>query len=86
MVSNFCELVTLTTSRRSAGAEPTGLKRTTIFSWGKPPAAARAAVASRGRVISTVDAVMVKGSSGDGVLSGIGDPGGEASDCRAREG
>ena len=68
-----------------AGADPTGLKRTTTFSKGNPPAAAKAAVASRGNDINTVDAVIVKGKSGDVGLSGIGESGGEASDAKAGE-
>lgn len=33
-----------------------------------------------------MDAVIVKGRSGDGSLSGMGEAGGEASDCKAGEG
>ncbi|KAK4134869.1 hypothetical protein BT67DRAFT_378854 [Trichocladium antarcticum] len=77
--SNLWALATLTSSRRMGGAEPTGLKRTTIFSWGKPPAAARAAVASRGSVNRTVDAVIVRGRSAESRPSRTGDAGAELS-------
>jgi len=60
------------------GAAPTGLNRTTTFSCGKPPAAARAAVASRGSVIRTVDALIVRGRSGEALPSRTGDAGGES--------
>jgi hypothetical protein len=70
----------------TAGAEPTGLKRIMIFSDGKAPAEASAAVASLGRFMRTVDAVMVRGRSGEGGLSMMGDAAaGELSDAMAEE-
>ncbi|KAK0709667.1 ketopantoate hydroxymethyltransferase-domain-containing protein [Lasiosphaeria miniovina] len=54
-------LLTVTTSTGRGRAAPTGLKRTLTFSCGNPPAAARAAVASCGKAIKTVDADIVKG-------------------------
>jgi hypothetical protein len=78
--SNFWALLTLTTSFLRAGAPPTGLKRTATFSRGKPPAVASAAVASRGRAIKTVDAVIVRGRSGESRPSRSGEAGGELSD------
>ncbi|KAI1121990.1 ketopantoate hydroxymethyltransferase-domain-containing protein [Nemania abortiva] len=51
--------------------------RTSTFSRSKLPAEARAELASRGRAVRTVDAVMVSGSSGDAGRSWIGDGGGE---------
>ncbi|KAI0514948.1 ketopantoate hydroxymethyltransferase-domain-containing protein [Xylaria bambusicola] len=76
-VSNFCVALILRTSVFSCGADPTALKRTRTFSWSNPPAEAKAELASRGRAVSTVDAVMVSGSSGDSDLSWIGEGGGE---------
>ncbi|KAI0187518.1 ketopantoate hydroxymethyltransferase-domain-containing protein [Xylaria flabelliformis] len=64
-VSNFCVALILRTSVFNCGAAPTALKRTCTFSCSNPPAEAKAELASRGRVVSTVDAVMVSGSSGD---------------------
>lgn len=56
----------------SGGAEPTGLKRTTTLSWGKVvPTSDRAAAASRGRLVSTREAVMVRGRSGDWLRAGM---------------
>ncbi|KAI0391775.1 ketopantoate hydroxymethyltransferase-domain-containing protein [Xylariaceae sp. FL0594] len=75
--SNFCVELILRTSRFSCGAEPTGLKRTNTLSWSKPPAEARAELASRGSAVSTVDAIIVSGSSGDSGRSCMGDGGGE---------
>ncbi|KAI1741660.1 ketopantoate hydroxymethyltransferase-domain-containing protein [Xylaria scruposa] len=64
-VSNFCVALILRTSVFNCGADPTALKRTCTFSCSNPPAEAKAELASRGSVVSTVDAVMVSGSSGD---------------------
>ncbi|KAI8950394.1 ketopantoate hydroxymethyltransferase-domain-containing protein [Xylaria longipes] len=64
-VSNFCVALILRTSDFNCGADPTALKRTCTFSCSNPPAEAKAELASRGSVVSTVDAVMVSGSSGD---------------------
>lgn len=75
--SNFCVALILRTSDFSCGAEPTGLKRTSTFSWSNPPADAKAELASRGRAVRTVDAVIVSGSSGDAGRSWIGEGGGE---------
>ncbi|KAI1118336.1 ketopantoate hydroxymethyltransferase-domain-containing protein [Nemania sp. NC0429] len=79
--SNFCVALILRTSDFSCGAEPTGLKRTSTFSWSNPPADARAELASRGRAVRTVDAVMVSGSSGDAGRSWIGEGGGDGDDA-----
>ncbi|KAI3330007.1 ketopantoate hydroxymethyltransferase-domain-containing protein [Ustulina deusta] len=76
-VSNFCVALILRTSDFNCGADPTALKRTSTFSWSNPPAEAKAELASRGRAVRTVDAVMVSGSSGDADLSWMGDGGGE---------
>ncbi|KAI1422442.1 ketopantoate hydroxymethyltransferase-domain-containing protein [Xylaria sp. FL1777] len=76
-VSNFCVALILRTSVFNCGADPTALKRTSTFSWSNPPAEAKAELASRGRAVRTVDAVMVSGSSGDSGLSWIGEGGGE---------
>ncbi|KAI0434257.1 ketopantoate hydroxymethyltransferase-domain-containing protein [Xylaria sp. FL1042] len=67
--SNFCVALILRTSDFNCGADPTALKRTTTFSWSNAPADAKAELASRGRAVRTVDAVMVSGSSGDSDLS-----------------
>ncbi|KAI1268037.1 ketopantoate hydroxymethyltransferase-domain-containing protein [Xylariaceae sp. FL1019] len=73
-VSNFCVALILQTSRFSWGTDPPmALKRTTTLSWSKPPAVARAELASRGSAVRTVDAVMVSGSSGEAGRSLIGD-------------
>src|SRR4051794_41031020 len=65
------------TSRASRGALPTGLNLTTTFSSCEKNkelarARARARVAGGGRAVSSIDAVMVSGSSGDEGRSGIG--------------
>ncbi|KAI1148926.1 ketopantoate hydroxymethyltransferase-domain-containing protein [Nemania diffusa] len=75
--SNFCVALILRTSDFSCGADPTGLKRTSTFSRSNPPAEAKAELASRGRAVRIVDAVIVSGSSGDAGRSWIGEGGGE---------
>ncbi|KAI3324223.1 ketopantoate hydroxymethyltransferase-domain-containing protein [Xylariaceae sp. AK1471] len=76
-VSNFCVALIVRTSFLNCGAAPTALKRTCTFSWSKPPAEAKAELASRGRSVRTVDAIMVSGSSGDAARSCIGEGGGD---------
>ncbi|KAH8666470.1 ketopantoate hydroxymethyltransferase-domain-containing protein [Xylariales sp. PMI_506] len=76
--SNFWAALILRTSRASWGADPTALNRTTtlrLFSWSKSPALASAELASRGSAVSTADAVMVSGSSGDAGRSSVGEGG-----------
>lgn len=63
------------TSRLRERTAPTGMKRTATFSWGNSPAEARASVASLGKDIRTVDAVMVSGRSGESRDSRSGDAG-----------
>ncbi|KAI1498147.1 ketopantoate hydroxymethyltransferase-domain-containing protein [Biscogniauxia marginata] len=75
--SNFCVALILRTSRLSWGADPTGLKRTMTFCWSKLPALARAELASWGRAVSTAEAVIVSGSSGDAGRSRVGEGGGD---------
>ncbi|KAH9907525.1 ketopantoate hydroxymethyltransferase-domain-containing protein [Xylariomycetidae sp. FL2044] len=73
--SNFWVALMRRTGTLSWGAAPTALKRTTTLSWGKAPALASAELASRGSDVSTADAVMVSGSSGDARPSAMGDSG-----------
>ncbi|KAI0532145.1 ketopantoate hydroxymethyltransferase-domain-containing protein [Xylaria digitata] len=68
-VSNFCVALILRTSVFNCGADPTALKRTRTFSCSNPPADAKAELASWGKEVRTVEAVMVSGSSGDAGLS-----------------
>ncbi|KUI53041.1 hypothetical protein VP1G_10535 [Cytospora mali] len=69
---DVAEMVLLSRRAGRGSADPTGLNRTMTFSCANVvPTSASAAVASLGRFVSTREAVIVRGRSGDSLRSGM---------------